>query len=171
MKEEDVLHTIEKAAKHQKLDVSFFKASQDVPYDSLVVFLGADNQNRPYALNVTVQKQILDPKKESGLFRVEFKVKIPFKIEDFSFSQTSNLVALLNHFLDLPGLEVNEADRELFYRYVLLIDEKGINETLLIGLMGMIKFILDIHTPSLESVASGKMSYDELLEQALNVTI
>ncbi len=90
MKEENVLHIIEKAAKHQKLDVSFFKASEQVPYDSLVVFLGVDNQNRLYALNVTVQKQILDPKKESGLFRVEFKVKLPFKIEDFSFSQTSN---------------------------------------------------------------------------------
>ncbi len=169
MNELNVLKAIEKMAKAEQLDVSLFESSEKIPYDVLTVFLGADAKSRPFVLNITAQKQVLDPKKDSGIFRIPFQVKLPFKIADFSFSQTSNLVSLLNHFLDLPGLEVNEVENEVSYRYVLLVDKDGMNESLIIGIIGMIKFIIDMHASAIESVATGEITYDELLEKALKI--
>jgi hypothetical protein len=71
MKEIDLLHSIEKMIKDQKMDASFFAPTEKIPYESLVVFLGADSQKRPYVLNITAQKQVVDPKKESNLFYVQ----------------------------------------------------------------------------------------------------
>lgn len=170
MKEHDILQKIEKIVQDEKLDASLFAPSEKIPYDNLIVFIGADSLSRPYVLNITAQSQILDPKKDSGIFRVSFQLKLPFKIAEFSFSQTSNLIALLNRFLELPGLEINEVTQEIFYRYVLLVDEKGLNKEIILGIIGMIRLILDIHLKSIESVASGSMTYDQLLSQALDAS-
>lgn len=169
MNELNLLKAIEKMAHKEKLDVSLFESSEKIPYDVLTVFLGTDAKSRPFVLNITSQKQVIDPKKDSGIFRIPMQIKLPFKIADFSLSQTSNLVSLLNHFLDLPGFEVNEVENEVSYRYVLLADKAGINESLIIGIIGMIKFILDTHAQAIESVATGEITYDELLEKALNI--
>lgn len=92
MKELDILKSIEKCIKDAKLDASLFLPTEKIPYESLAVFIGSDAQNEPLILNITAQNQILDPKKVSSLFRVQFRVKLPFKIAGFSMSQTSNLM-------------------------------------------------------------------------------
>lgn len=168
MNETEMLQHIEKILKAEKLDATFFNRTEEIPYDNLIVFIGADAQDRPYILNITAQKQIMDPKKDSGIFRVQFQLKLPFTIAEFSYNQTSNLVALINRFLELPGLELNEVDREIFYRYVLLVDEKGLNREIILGIAGIIRLILDTHLKSIENVASGTITYDELLKQSLD---
>ncbi len=170
MKEQVILQKIEKFFQDEKIDASFFAPTENIPYENLIVFIGTDALSRPYVLNVTAQSQILDPKKDSGIYRVTFQLKLPFKIAEFSFSQTSNLIALLNRFLELPGLEINEVTQEIFYRYVLLVDEKGLTKEIILGIAGMIRLILDIHLKSIENVASGSMTYDQLLSQALDAS-
>lgn len=170
MKELDILKSIEKCVKDAKLDASLFLPTEKIPYESLAVFIGSDSQNEPLVLNITAQNQILDPKKVSSLFRVQFRVKLPFKIAGFSLSQTSNLIALINHFADLPGFEINELENEVYFRHVLMLEKKGLSDQLILGLIGLIKFIVETQSPAIEGVATGKLSYDELLTNALKVT-
>lgn len=170
MNESECLKHLEKIFKDEKLDATFIRQTEEIPYDNLIVFIGADSQDRPYILNITSQKQIMDPKKDSGIFRIQFQLKLPFKIAEFSYNQTSNLVALVNRFLELPGLELNEVDREIFYRYVLLSSEKGLNREIILGIAGIIRLVLDTHIKSIEGVASGAITYDQLLSQSLDAS-
>jgi len=170
MNEFKVLQTLENMMKNEGIDATLFKPTEDLPYENLIVFIGADAKDRPYILNISAQAQILDPKKDSGIFRIPFQIKLPIKIAEFSFSQTSNLIALINRYMELPGLELNEVDHEIYYRYVLLVDEKGINKEIILGIVGIIRLILDHHVPSIESVATGLITYDQLLLKSLDKT-
>jgi hypothetical protein len=167
MNEHNILKNIEKIVKDFKLDATLISATEKQPFDNLIIFIGTDKINRPFVLNITAENQILDPKQDSSIFKVSFRIKLPFKIADFSFSQTSNLIALINHSLELPGFEIDEIENEIFYRYVLLTSDKVLNDEIILGIIGMIKLTLDLHVYSIEIVSSGKMSYDDLLKDAL----
>lgn len=170
MNEIDLLKKIAAISQKGELQTAHFSANEEVPYDYLTVFIGNDDQNRPRSLEITTQKQIIDPSKESKLFRVQFSSKLPFDIVEESVNQTSNLVAFINRYLELPGFEISEIEDQLFYRYVLLVNEPGLSDELILSIIGTILLVLDLYSHSLESVASGKMSYSELLEQALKAT-
>jgi hypothetical protein len=167
MNEIEILKQIEEIAKEFKLDATVVKATKQQPFDILLIYIGSNATATPFVLNIMVHQQILDPSTTSSFYKIEFKLKLPLKIADFSYSQTSNLIALINRSLELPGFETSEIDNEIFYRHVLLFSGKKISKELILGLIGMIKLTLDLHIESIESVSSGKLSYDELLRKAL----
>lgn len=170
MNENELLKKIEKAAQKADLQGSIFSANEEFPYDCLTLFLGADDQGYTKTLEITAQQQIVDPAKESKLFRVQFSSKLPFEIADTCSNQTASLIALVNRFLDLPGFEMSELDDQVFYRYVLLVNEQGLTDELILSIIGSVMLMLDLYSRSFEAVASGKMSYNELLEHALKIT-
>ncbi len=170
MNETDLLKKISNAAEKAELQASLFAANEEIPYDYLTLFLGNDDQNRAKTIEITTQKQIIDPTKESKLFRVQFSSKFPFDIAENSSNQTASLIVFLNRFLELPGFEMSEIDDHIFYRYVLLVNEPGFDEELILSIIGNILMILNLYSHALENVSSGKLSYNELLEQALKVS-
>lgn len=165
-----ILKLIEKIGKDHELDTSLFYPDNDIPKAILTLFLGADSQKRPFVLKITADEQLLNPNVETGIYRISLQVKLPFKIKAESFSQTSNLVSFINHFSDFPGFELDEIEEDVYYRYILMIDEKGMKNELILGIIGMIKFLIDIHAESIETVATGKMTYDQLLSEALKAS-
>jgi hypothetical protein len=157
------------------LDASLEAKSQALPYDRLLVFLGADYKNRERILEITSQDQQLNQNLadssaiKDSYYRIQFHIPLAFKVQDLAIGQVSSLLLFLNQMLDFPGLELNELENQVSYRYILLAKDKGIDELLINSLIGIVLLILDLFTETIEYLAQGKSTFNELLEEIIKI--
>lgn len=172
MKEQDFLQFLETMLKEEKLDCSLEPDRHAPPFGKLLVFLGHDALDRERALIITVQEQNLgealktQPEKPKFV-RIQFEVCLPFPMKEHAANETGSLLAFLNRMLELPGFEMDEINGKIFYRYVLLTSNEGANKELVMGIIGVILLFLEMFSEAIERIASGKNSFNELLEQVL----
>lgn len=169
MEDQDILKEISLWTAAEKLEGGLFHPDETVPYTRLLLLAGSSQQENPYFLEVTCLNQILNEGAPAKIFRLSFKIKFPFKIAPASASQTASLIALLNRFLDLPGFEMNEASDELFYRHILHLTEKGMDKDLILGIIGNIMLTVQMHVDPIRSVATGEISYTDLIAKTLKL--
>lgn len=178
MSEQAFLKDLEKILRSEDVDSAIFEASEEAPYNRLLIFLGSDYQNREKTLELIVQQQELAEqlfekpakKQKNGIFfRCQFQLTFPFEIQEFALQQTASLLLFLNRHLELPGLEMSEIDNRLFYRYVLLTGEASPNRKLFLAIIGIIMMISELYTETIERIASGKTTFNELLEEVLKI--
>lgn len=169
MEDQDILKTVDQWTKMEGLEGGFFEPDEHVSYPRLILLAGSSHQETAYFLEITCLNQVLNPESLSTIARLSFKIKFPFKVASGLAGQTASLIALLNRFLDLPGFEMDEAKDELFYRYVLLLSKEGLNKDLILGIIGNIMLTVQMHINPIRSVASGEVSYDELIAKTLQL--
>lgn len=169
MEEHDILKKVDQWTKLEALEGGFFEPDGRFPYPRLILLAGSSKQETAYFLEITCLSQVLNPESTSNIYRLSFNIKFPFKVAPGLTSQTASLIALLNKFLDLPGFEMDEANDDLFYRYVLLLSQEGLNKDLILGIIGNIMLTVQMHIDPIRSVASGEVSYDELIAKTLQL--
>lgn len=170
-----VLNAIKSLLENEEYGCTLSPASQQIPVDRLLVFLGLDDKKRERLLEIVASPPL--PTQEFALpsnavlpIRIQFGVKLPFKVQDLSLNQASSLLLFLNQMLDMPGFELNELEGTILYRYVWIIHPTAIDGPLLMSILGAIMVNLGLFSDSIESVASGKMSFNDLLEEVVKMS-
>lgn len=169
MKEIDYLRRFQKYLDSSDLDSSVIEGSDETPHDRLLIYGGQDYKRRERIIEVTSQIQQLGQDIQTEYVRVQFQVTLPFKVAELAARDASSLLLFLNKLMELPGWEFNELEDQINYRYVLVSKADGIDETLFSGLIGLILLICQLFTEVVEQVASGKKSFNELMEEVLKI--
>lgn len=175
MTEMEFLKQFEKVLTEEEFDCSFLEATDAVPYERLLIFLGVDEKERERVLEVTAIKQVFmqgldfSNPQEPDFFRIQFQIAFPFNIHPQAVSQVSSLICYLNRLVELPGFEMNEIDLQLFHRYILLYGEEKFNKKLCLSIVGLIMLLLELFTATVEKVAAGETTFNQLLEQIITM--
>lgn len=165
------LKDLESALNKEKYPSHLIDSDEALPYERLIVFLGTDYKQRERLLEITLQQQelaegLMHP--IPGYVRIQFQSTLPFDMGDLATNQVAALLLFLNQLLELPGFEMIEISNKIRYRYVLLTDARGIDEKVCFAIIGMIMLILTIFTEAIEKVASGTITFNDLLEDVLD---
>lgn len=170
------LQKLEKLFHSEGLDCSLTPSTDEAP-ERLLVFLGLDGRNRQRVVEITAQDQDLLREVQgeggslfSGAGKIQFEVDFPFKTLDDTTYEVRSLLSFLNRMMELPGLEIDEVENRIYYRYVFLSDQTEDNLKLSLGILGTILVMLDLYTGVIEPVAEGRKAFDELLEEVLTAT-
>lgn len=177
MKLENILRHIEKLLVEENMEASVMEGNDEQPQDRLLVFIGNDVNSREQILEITAQDQEIGeslkqeiPVDAAHLARVQFQVKLPFKVANKASKEVAGLLCYLNRQMELPGWELSEVDDRIFYRHVLLTTHEEINKPLLVAITGMIMFILRIYSELVEGVAIGNMTFNNVLEKIIEAS-
>lgn len=133
----------------------------------LIVFLGLDPHEKEEILEIR-HAQLPVISDSPPLHRIEFKILLPFKVKDSSLNQVGNLLLFINQLSDLPGFELDQLEGKVFYRYVGLVPI--INQTLIATIIGAVKLSLTLFRSSIESLAIGKLSFNDLLKEIIQIS-
>lgn len=169
-----VLENIKSILEKEEFTCSISSATAEIPVERLTVFLGLDVKKRERILEImALQQQALpefsSPKKDTLPYRLHFRVPLPFKIKDLNMNQVASLLLFLNQFIDLPGFELDELNGQVIYRYVWIIKPDVIDAPLIMSIMGSVLLNLSLFSETIESLASGEMTFTELLAQIIQL--
>ncbi|MFI0435441.1 MAG: hypothetical protein ACH350_06930 [Parachlamydiaceae bacterium] len=170
-----ILKDIQKKLEHSDFISSFFVADSKNPFDRLFVSLGLDAKKREQLLAITTTEQQIDvegaiAKSPFLPVRIQYRIELPFHIEDFSLNQVASLILFLNQFIDLPGFELDELHGKVFYRYVWITIPNAIDPNLIITILEAIILNLSLFSEVIESLAEGKTSFNDLLSQIIELS-
>jgi len=165
-----ILKEIQKILEKNEFICSFFQMDNQAPFDRLLVFLGLDLKKRERMLEVIAVEQPIPPEyilpQSTPLpSRIQFRTELPFQIQDIALNQVASLLLFLNQLVDLPGFELDELNGKVFYRYVWVIHPHLIDATLMMSIMGAVMLNLSLFSETIESLADGKVSFNDLLSQ------
>ena len=168
------LERIKKILEKEEFDCTLSQGTEHVPFDRLLVFLGLDGKERERMVEIIAGQQQVSPEfilpKAAILpYRVQFRVHLPFEVEDIALNQVASLILFLNQFIDLPGFELNELEGKVLYRYVWIMQPSSIDSTLIMSIMGGIMLNIGMFCDTIESLADGKTSFNELLSQIIKI--
>lgn len=174
MEAEKMCMILEGYCKKGNLDAFLQESTPEMDMPVLLVFLGMDSQSRERTAQITVIHQEMGeglaggPKEGKSFFTLNIRVPLPCEINDNAHSDLCSAVCYVNSNLMLPGFEYHEGEDHLLFRHVLLVREDLVSETQILSILGWIIFTLDLYAATLGEVASGKMTFDELIQQVID---
>lgn len=165
-----VLKEIQNLLEKEDFSCSIFSANKKAPLDCLSVFLGLDIKKRERILEIIASQQPISPEftlPQGALtpYRIQFRIELPFKVQDLALNQVASFILFLNQFIDLPGFELDELNGQVVYRYVWIIKAEAIDSPLIMSIMGSVLLNLSLFSETIESLANGSMTFNELLSQ------
>jgi hypothetical protein len=170
------LQKLERLFHQEGLDCALTPSADEAP-ERLFIFLGLDGMNRQRIVEITAQDQNLLREIQgegvglfSGAIKIQFEADFPFRAQDDTAHEVRSLLSFLNRMMELPGLELDEIENRIYYRYVFLSYQNEDNLRLSLGILGAILVMLDLYTGVVEPVADGRKAFDELLEDVLTAT-
>ena len=139
----------------------------------LMVFLGTDYRERERILEVTIRRQVLSAvvpasRDEPQPLLLEFHVALPIDVQAFATAEVARVIAYLNSQLDLPGFTFEEISGSLSFRHVLITNEQFDDWRAIQGIVGMIMLLLQLFTETIERIANGSKTANELINIAQN---
>lgn len=169
-----ILNLIKEILEKEDFECTLAQATEQIPLDRLLVFLGLSAKKQERMLEIIASQQQVSPEftlpKTTALpYRLQFRIQLPFKVQDKALSQVASLLLFLNQFIDLPGFELNELEGQVLYRYVWIIEPSSISSTLIMSIIGATMLNLGLFAETIESLADGKMSFNDLLSQIINI--
>jgi hypothetical protein len=159
----------------QKLfNCQILASTETVPIEQLAVKLANDIKDRDQFLVIRAVNQ--DLSSQDALLGIaspprnyqelQFIVTLPFFVIDEKITDISRLLLLLNKGIELPGFELSEVDRLIYYKHAFVVPEDDLDERILLSLVGMIQLLLDAFTDIIEAVATGPLSFQKVVENA-----
>ena len=173
MPKEKILDFIKRALFAENIDCSLEPSHARSGSRLLVNFI-KDHKNRSRVLEITEQELSLQPRPKKDHpeihSRIQFLIMLPFQAKDSALHDIASLILFLNRTLELPGLELNELDNRIYYRYVLMTKTDGLTEELVLAIVGVILLMLDLFSNTIEKVADGTHTFNELLQEVIDAT-
>ena len=170
-----LLKKVNKILEGEDFECTLSPSTENFPVDRLFVNLSLDMKKRDRTMEIFAGQQkvcplFVLPKEESLPYRILFCIKLPFKVIDLALSQVSSLLHFINQFIDLPGFELNESEGEVLYRYVWIFPPSIINSTLIMCIVDAMLVNLSLFAETIESLADGKISFNDLLAQIVQIS-
>jgi len=90
---------------------------------------------------------------------------LPCTIQTSTFSETARLLHSLNKELDLPGFGMDEVQEVVFYRIMVPVKEKKLDQNLLISYINAIQVVCQSFAPAIAAIAYGQLTFDEMMKR------
>lgn len=136
----------------------------------ITALLGPDKEGRERTLTIRplLQEtgQRLTGSKET-IVSLEFSMEMPFKLDSKAEKDMASLLHFLNGELYLPGFHLEEAYQKILFRHVNFSLITGIDKKVLIGLTGLILLYLDLYARVIEDVATGKKTFNDVIDEVV----
>ncbi len=167
-----VLNQIQALLEKEEYECSFVTASENIPFDRLLVFIGIDDKERERILEIVesqpqVSPEYVLPEGANIPYRLHFRIQLPFEIQDIALNQVASLLLFLNQYIDLPGFELNEIEGKVLYRYVWIMQSATLDILPLMVILGAIMLNLGLFANTIETLADGQMTFNDLLAQII----
>lgn len=160
--------------KNEQYDTRVLEMTEDTLLPCLVVHLGKDRSERDRILKIFVQEQelgeaLIPERKESKsiILNLLFELEFPFAFDAFYTAQLSSLLHFINDQHKTTGFVMDEAHQKIYYRFHTLSTAEGTNTKILLSIIGIMMLYYDIHYQSIEDVANGKLTFDEIAQQII----
>lgn len=121
----------------------------------LLIILKADKREYPLFLRILGDKRLLQG--------IAF---LPPKVSRKTLPEVARLLHLFNKEIDLPGFGIDEISLVTFYRFVIPSMEKKIDPETLLYYLNEAKSACSSFSTSVETIASGAKTVDQLLRAA-----
>lgn len=159
----------------EEFDCFVQEAGDKNPFPAVVLHLGEDYQQRGQLLYLILKHQLFNPEGEkqspndpkSTHFVLEYRTILPFPVQDKGVADTARFLCFINKSIDLPGFELDEVERVIFYRHAFMGKNDKVDAPSLMALIGNTMMLLDLFSPHIEQIASGKITMNELVDKAL----
>ena len=171
MNERDILEGCQSYLQQEHFDTTLLDAAEKVPWDILLLYLGLDGKKRERLVEITVRKQELGQalsKEKKDYFHINFALQFPFVCKDEMLLDLGSVILYLNRFLDLPGFELSESEARPFFRYVLLSQGKP-DKQIVLAIAGLIGLYVTLYSELLEKVSLGEKTFNQILEEILEM--
>lgn len=163
----------------QSYEFEFTKqeASEEIPFEQILVFLGEIDEEHPLILHIRLLNDLamnggaapLDEDPESQwakqLAFLHFFISLPIVLPKERLIDAGRLVLMINKVLPLPGFGLSEVDRIVFYQYTFLIKSHTVDSDLLLGILAMIVHLIDTNLPTFQEIANNK-TFEQLIEES-----
>lgn len=167
-----ILDQLKDILEKESFECAVTPPTQKVPFQRLLVVLDLDHKKRERIVEIIANEQKVSsefalPPLTSLPYRFQFRIDLPFKIQNFALSQVSSLLLFLNQLLDLPGFELNELEGRVSYRYVWIAQAASLDKFSIMSIMGTIILNLALFADTIESLADGQKTFNDLLAQII----
>ncbi len=173
----DHLNNIQQTLKNEQYDTKILEITEDSLLPCLIVHLGKDKEERDRIVKIFVQEQEMgeallpeENEPKSIILSVLFELEFPFTFDPYHTPQLSSLLHFINDQHKITGFGMDEAHQKIFFRFHTLSTVEGINTKVLLSIIGIMMLYYDIHYMSIEEVANGKITFDEIAQQIIEVT-
>jgi hypothetical protein len=148
-------------------------ATDNIPYERLLVSLGVDQKKRDLKVEVTEHTLPVLPKFASSAdqtlpSKIQFRLILPFKVKNSSLNDISSLLHFLNQSIDLPGFGLDELEGRVIYRYVWLTSPSHLDKISIITLLNALTLNLMLFSDTIESIAKGSSTFNDLLSEIVS---
>lgn len=99
-----------------------------------------------------------------GVDILQIFIKLPFEMDPQRFDETAMLISIINAKLPTIGFFADPSDRKVAFRYMHLINPNDPNMLLIDEALSNIDVVLDLYRDVIQSVATGKQSYELALQ-------
>ncbi len=167
-----ILEKIKETLDKEEFACSLCPPTEKSPFDCLLVSLDLDNMKRERILQIIedheqLSADILISPAETVPHYIQFRSTLPFKTQDISLNQVASLLFFINQLIDLPGFGLDELSGSIAYRYVWIITTEAIDDRLVKRIVSSILLNLNLFSETIESLAQGKVTFNELLSQII----
>ena len=169
---ENSLELIKLELDNEGIDTLIQKNEETSQQEQLLIFLGADSENRNLIATLMIEPLDLETdlsigKKEVGRRFIKMKIDaiFPFKVKDLALIEVAQYLHFLNGQIEIPGFYLNYLDNSLLYRFVQMVDRESISLKVILCVLGNIMLFQETMGPSLERLANGEISCIDLMDE------
>ena len=90
---------------------------------------------------------------------------IPYQLEEKALNEVSRVLHILNRELDVPGFGLDEQQKLMFYRCVILCPDHELDEKILELYLATTRIAVESFMGAISMVASGKQTVDDFLKK------
>jgi hypothetical protein len=169
-----ILTYIQELLDENDLPNALLEASDDVPYERLVVALESPDPQQEHLLEIMAYPQFIEgaftkEKLPDSYYLIQFQCILSIKVSPETFNQVASCLHFFNRLMHCPGFELDELNDQILYRYVWFIKNTGIDAFLLKQVVGNIQLCFNLFNPYIREIAEGKYTLEDILEQVIRL--
>lgn len=166
----NLLKSIEKALTENHYDCALHEASEELPFEGLVVLLGVDRLGRELAAQISVWEQqsaqgVNYPTEEDSIYNLKIYLPLSLEIKEGTYNDLTSILCFVNNNLEIGSFGFNEFESTLHFKYNWMCRQDQIDPQLIMGVLGMMIFYIDSQFPSIAAIGEGKESYLSFLKR------
>lgn len=170
-----ILATIQEFLAEKDLPFTAAEATEEVPYERLLVVLNSPDGKQEDVLEITAHPQFFEgaftkEKLTDSYHLIQFQFVLPVEVTPATFNQVASALHFFNRLLHCPGFEMDELANQVVYRHVWFIKKKGIDSFLLMQVIGNIHLCFRMFSAYIKEIADGKYTLEEILQKVVEMT-
>lgn len=161
--------------KSQGFAAELLHATKEFPFDVVFVYPGDIGEDKTL-IQIRIGKQDMTDMEEieglkvaeKGYVHLQFSMPVNVKVKDEAIFDLYRLIHSINKSSEIPGFEFTEAERAVFYRYVMMVTGDGVDPYVLITIVGMMTTFYMTFEGIIKEVAAGVKTYPQAIQEIID---